>query len=85
VLDVTSTTKGSKEDMKFILKTTNDTCVFFGHPSLSVEDMDVIVEDVFREIELDENGLVNYGAPEFTGAMAEHPSLQPYITRSMED
>jgi hypothetical protein len=84
LLDVASTTKASKDDMKFVLKTTNDTCVFFGHPSLSEEDMELVCVEVFKEMEL-ENGLAAYGAPEFTAAMAEHPVLQPYVVRSYED
>ena len=84
MLDFEGTGVASKEDFSFILKTTSDVCEFLRHTSLTQQQIEETVEDVFRDVEVDENGSAQYNS-EFIGVVCDHPILQPYITRSMED
>ena len=65
-------------EMSFILTAMNSTASYFGDPVMTSEQIELLVEDVFKQGDSDGKGALNYS--EFMSVVADHAVLTSFIS-----
>eukprot|EP00638_Chattonella_subsalsa_P017184 CAMPEP_0117850326 /NCGR_PEP_ID=MMETSP0949-20121206/21614_1 /TAXON_ID=44440 /ORGANISM="Chattonella subsalsa, Strain CCMP2191" /LENGTH=164 /DNA_ID=CAMNT_0005697685 /DNA_START=47 /DNA_END=542 /DNA_ORIENTATION=+ len=75
--DMDSTGQIKKDEMTTILGAMNSTASYFGDPVMTKDEIEQLVEDVFREADANQSGTLSYA--EYLTAVANHQILTQFI------
>ena len=75
--DLDGTRQVSPEEMKFVLTAMNNTCSYFGDNTLSKDELDRLVQDIYKDADVSQTGTLSY--TEYMNAIAQHPILVQFL------
>ena len=67
----------SPEEMKFVLTAMNNTCSYFGDSTLSKDELDRLVQDIYKDADVSQTGTLSY--TEYMTVIAGHPILVQFL------
>ena len=76
--DMDNTGQLRPSEMIFVLTSMNNVASYFGDPVMTHEQIEQLVDDIFREADVSGSGTLSY--TEYLAAVSDHPLLVQFIT-----
>ena len=75
--DLDGTGQVRPNEMAFVLGSMNATASYFGDPVMTADQVEQLVDDIFRTADADNSGSLSYA--EYMTAVSEHPVLVSFV------
>lgn len=76
--DMDNTGQIRPNEMIFVLTSMNNVASYFGDPVMTHEQIEQLVDDIFKEADVSHSGALSY--EEYLAAVSDHPILVQFIT-----